>query len=245
MHPGQPRRSCDACAPAPRPVSIICKACGQEAPVPQRGAVPKYCSYSCKDWASKHPGQLRRPPSSCPGCGTHFPPSRGRRYCSKLCGEIARGEIFYGPKQQKVCAVPECGRQFIAARSSSRCCSERCMKRLYNRESRADGRQKPDPWSDRRRENYHRRRALKKDAETGAAVVFSAIAERDRWRCGICGKAVRRGAGWPHPKSPSLDHIVPLTKGGRHSPDNVQLAHLGCNTSKGNRGGGEQLLLIG
>jgi 5-methylcytosine-specific restriction endonuclease McrA len=76
-------------------------------------------------------------------------------------------------------------------------------------------------------------------------VVFYEIAERDRWKCRLCGKRVMRSRPWPDPLSPSLDHIVPLTKGGAHDPSNVQLAHLRCNTAKGNRGGGEQLMLIG
>ena len=30
----------------------------------------------------------------------------------------------------------------------------------------------------------------------------------------------------------SIDHIIPLSKGGTHTHDNVQLAHLGCNSRK-------------
>jgi 5-methylcytosine-specific restriction endonuclease McrA len=40
----------------------------------------------------------------------------------------------------------------------------------------------------------------------------------------------------PDPMSPSLDHILPLSKGGTHEPRNVQLAHLGCNVRKYNSG---------
>jgi 5-methylcytosine-specific restriction endonuclease McrA len=50
---------------------------------------------------------------------------------------------------------------------------------------------------------------------------------------------------YQHPKAVSIDHIVPLSLGGHNTKANVQLAHLGCNISKGNRGGGEQLRLIG
>jgi 5-methylcytosine-specific restriction endonuclease McrA len=76
--------------------------------------------------------------------------------------------------------------------------------------------------------------------------VFATIAERDRWRCHLCRKAVsRKLRGTSRPLSPSLDHVVPLSKGGAHDPANVRLAHLRCNLSKGNRGGGEQLSLIG
>jgi len=45
--------------------------------------------------------------------------------------------------------------------------------------------------------------------------------------------------------SASLDHIFPLSLGGDHVRENVHAAHLRCNISKNNRGGNEQLLLIG
>ncbi|MFD7609705.1 HNH endonuclease [Streptomyces sp. NPDC059828] len=126
-----------------------------------------------------------------------------------------------------------------------RCCSEKHGKQLYNRESRADGRQKPPRWTDERRDRYHRRRAQKKETSTGEAVLLAEIAERDGWRCHICQKAVDPGLVWPHSMSPSLDHVVPLSKGGPHEPRNVRLSHVRCNTARGNRGGGEQLLLTG
>ncbi|NKT05174.1 hypothetical protein GS485_11095 [Rhodococcus hoagii] len=50
---------------------------------------------------------------------------------------------------------------------------------------------------------------------------------------------------YPHPKSASLDHVIPLSCGGAHDPSNVALAHLACNVAKGDRGGGEQLFLFG
>lgn len=68
---------------------------------------------------------------------------------------------------------------------------------------------------------------------------------RDGWRCGICKGKVDAKLSAPHPMSASLDHIVPLSRGGDHTRANTQLAHLRCNIAKGNRGGGEQLLLVG
>jgi 5-methylcytosine-specific restriction endonuclease McrA len=49
----------------------------------------------------------------------------------------------------------------------------------------------------------------------------------------------------PHLKVPTIDHIVPLADGGDDVKVNVQLAHFICNSIKGDRGGGEQLLLVG
>lgn len=70
------------------------------------------------------------------------------------------------------------------------------------------------------------------------------ISERDGWVCGICGKHVDETLKHPHPRSKSLDHIVPLIAGGEHTRINVQLAHLGCNMSKRAKRNG-QLRLVG
>ncbi len=68
---------------------------------------------------------------------------------------------------------------------------------------------------------------------------------RDKWICGICRKKVDQSAGAPDPMRASLDHIVPISRGGGHTYDNVQCSHLRCNVSKNAGGGGEQLILIG
>jgi 5-methylcytosine-specific restriction endonuclease McrA len=38
---------------------------------------------------------------------------------------------------------------------------------------------------------------------------------------------------------------VPLSRGGPHVLENLQIAHYVCNLSKGNRDGGGQILLVG
>lgn len=51
--------------------------------------------------------------------------------------------------------------------------------------------------------------------------------------CGICGKIVERQYRYPHPMSATIDHIIPLAKGGHPSDlDNLQLAHFACNRRK-------------
>ena len=52
--------------------------------------------------------------------------------------------------------------------------------------------------------------------------------------CALCGKPVDFSLKWPDPMSATIDHIIPVARGG--SPDaieNMQLAHLCCNISKG------------
>lgn len=51
--------------------------------------------------------------------------------------------------------------------------------------------------------------------------------------CGICGKQVDKRLSYPHPMSPTVDHIIPVIKGGHPSDiDNLQLAHWCCNRQK-------------
>ena len=54
--------------------------------------------------------------------------------------------------------------------------------------------------------------------------------------CGICGQPVDFSLKWPHPLSPTIDHIVPVIKGG-HPSDiaNLQLAHFACNRQKSDK----------
>ena len=70
------------------------------------------------------------------------------------------------------------------------------------------------------------------------------IYERDCWMCGICGRKINKRLKHPNPLSKSIDHIVPVSKGGSDAPINVQAAHLRCNMLKKAQSGG-QLRLIG
>lgn len=61
------------------------------------------------------------------------------------------------------------------------------------------------------------------------------IYARDGWICGICALPVDRSTVYPDPGSASLDHIIPMSRGGGHVASNVQLAHVYCNSVKGAR----------
>lgn len=215
-----------------------CKYCGVE--IDHLSLKSVYCSIECRD---RH--KLPCPPVSCVTCRTDLPDWGRSQFCSRRCADVARGVVAPVPLVARLCALPECGQRFQPRRESERCCSERHGKLLYNRESRADGRQKPPPWTDARRDRYHRRRAQKKQTSSGDPVLLAEIAERDEWRCHLCRVDVDSSLLWPNPLSPSLDHVVPLSLGGPHTPENVRLAHLSCNSAKGNRGGEEQLLRVG
>ena len=54
--------------------------------------------------------------------------------------------------------------------------------------------------------------------------------------CGICGQPVDMSLKYPHPGSPSIDHIIPIDRGGHPSDiSNLQLAHWKCNRAKANK----------
>jgi len=120
-----------------------------------------------------------------------------------------------------------CGAWFIRDRMAcdnltSRCCSAVCNSR------------------------YHKSlRRVRKRGAYKARVSARYIYERDGWRCQLCRKKVDRRKMVPHPMAPTLDHIVPLAKGGTHEPANVWTAHYLCNCRKSAGGGGEQLMLFG
>lgn len=54
--------------------------------------------------------------------------------------------------------------------------------------------------------------------------------------CGICGTPVDKTLRSPHPLSPTVDHIIPVAKGGHPSAlENLQLAHRICNRAKSDK----------
>ena len=54
--------------------------------------------------------------------------------------------------------------------------------------------------------------------------------------CGICGQPVDFRLKWPDPLSPTIDHIIPVAKGGHPSDiNNLQLAHFTCNRQKSDK----------
>lgn len=70
------------------------------------------------------------------------------------------------------------------------------------------------------------------------------VFERDGWKCQICGRPLDRTRKAPHPRSPTIDHIIPLGVGGSHTYDNVQAAHFRCN-SKRQHIGPAQMIMFG
>lgn len=68
-----------------------------------------------------------------------------------------------------------------------------------------------------------------------SGITLKAVIERDNGICQICGLPIDDtdiNNGHIGRMYPTLDHIIPLSKGGSHTWNNVQLAHMKCNAGK-------------
>jgi len=101
--------------------------------------------------------------------------------------------------------------------------------------------------SDKCRRKYHdRQKEIKRRLETindiDYTITLQKLIKRDNNICYICNKECNlndytyRGntfiAGNYYP---SIEHVIPLSKGGTHTWDNIKLAHRICNTLKGTK----------
>lgn len=154
----------------------------------------------------------------------------------------------------KTCA--HCGAAHERARAKY--CTDLCQHRAYNERRKADGRlaayraQHRDKISAYNRAYWAehgsprvlyaetlkagdlRRRARKAGVETQSVRAVD-VFERDQWVCWLCSETIDRLTKWPAPASASIDHVVPLARGGPHTLDNVRAAHLRCNMAKGTK----------
>lgn len=243
--------------------SSTCPYCGCELPPRRRAHCGKpeckraYNNARGQQWNAEHPGYRSRYERknvysyerTCEQCGETFQTKHhDGRYCSRRCHALARritGVALIphpGPYSSLPAKHPavlmqrteykrlfvagrcaRCGKDFVAHSEIglARYCSRACQ--------RQDGKD--------------RRRALKRGV---GQVTYKRIDifERDGWRCHLCGRRVRRDVSTHHPLAPTIDHLVPLSRGGPDAPYNVACAHRRCNTLK-NATGESQLLLIG
>lgn len=153
--------------------------------------------------------ERRRRLVNCPRCGKEFWPwfdgTHARKFCNRRCAF---------PKKPKAIRVPQergcqwCGNQF-RGRRSQKFCRKQCNDIAKSKRRKAKLRGSTAP-------------------ETSIAYIY----ERDRGTCWLCKQKVKRSVRWPLSGAPSIDHVIPLSKGGTDEPSNLRLAHLGCNRTK-------------
>lgn len=113
-----------------------------------------------------------------------------------------------------ICIV--CGNEFETFNPSQKTCCKECGKKLtYARKQ-------------------HR---IPKNQIVDKDITLEALYRRDSGVCYLCGGMCDwydRTFICVGEKYPSIDHIVPVSRGGLHAWNNVRLAHFGCNSKKSN-----------
>jgi hypothetical protein len=133
--------------------------------------------------------------------------------------EIARVkalEIWYTNNPRKTLNCLECNKSFIGTKCRIYCSSD-CSKKAGIRSSRIS------------------RKMLERKAfieHVNPMKVF----KRDNYKCKLCGCDTPLSLRGKHePNSPELDHIIPISKGGKHSYSNTQLLCRQCNQDKSDK----------
>lgn len=167
---------------------------------------------------AQRPTRMKR--SACSVCAAAFaqPVSGRSRTCSAACAKALMLASL-----GKLNACRDCGAGVLSHMPTPRC---PLCQREWNRRK-----------CQQRRDAGHGR--TKHDGMT----IFN-LGDRDAWRCHLCRRRVDRTLKFPHPASPTFDHLVPVSDGGEDVRANLRLAHFSCNCGRGD-GGTVQLMLVG
>jgi len=160
---------------------------------------------ACGEVVERDVSNVRRSNTICAAC------EEKKRRIEELARVIA---AIAEKKTPKIC--PSCGEAFYSEYPEKRYCSKKCKRKKKAGAS-------------------IRRRCRHYGVYYDPAVTAQKVFERDNMICQICGKPCD-----PEDKSwgasgalyPSVDHIIPLAKGGTHTWDNVQCVHVLCNSYK-------------
>jgi 5-methylcytosine-specific restriction endonuclease McrA len=128
------------------------------------------------------------------------------------------------PKNKKTagyytCTV--CGKtEWVESHSQKRFCSKACYAK--------------SPLSLKRKKDAkkNRRHRLRSNSPVSQTITIKALMKKFRGRCKYCNTACVIPEGYNQPNEGTIDHVMPLSKGGLHLWSNVQLLCRSCNTAK-------------
>ena len=128
-----------------------------------------------------------------------------------------------------------CGKHFQGVQSTAQHCSPECSVKSYGSRKPEAARERASRWLaanlDKHRMKEHRRRAQKVATQADRFTTHDVrMAHGDT--CYLCGRKINFRLKYPNPKSPSLDHVIALSRGGTHTLGNVAMTHLDCNVQK-------------
>lgn len=200
----------------------------------------KFCSAECRkqDWERSHPKREKPKPityqRTCEWCGTTFESNNpNKKYCSDDC--CYKGRLKLKRDQWGKAYIPrtyvckECGTEFTTecGDTHSVFCCQSCAETYERRQEHQTERHK----SYMREAKKKRERQLK--AQFVSEVSYDTLYKRDKGICQICGLPVHPDKGCDNSWDGTIDHIIPLSVGGKHALDNCQLSHRICNSLKG------------
>jgi hypothetical protein len=243
---------------------FVCRNCGCEyVPQAERGPKSEFCSQGCRAWhrSGLKPDKDGLLHLECGHCGKRFETKHKRKYCCRSCQEsagrfrenkicaVCSKEFTAKTKGAKTCS-PVCSQRMRSIRDRRRFTCTNCDKQFYRKSGNSAGLfcSRICFFSWKKKSNgkpvryplpitngsTHRRRA-KRFGVAHESVKASSIFERDQWVCKLCGCEVDRYAIAPQPNAPTIDHIIPISRGGPHVPSNLQCAHWRCNLRKGSK----------
>lgn len=196
-----------------------CQECG--GPYRSRHLAQRFCGATCARLNKTLPRSCRIELHACRMCDKVLTQPR-RVFCGEQCrleSERLRFRATFTSKAQPTrLPCSDCGEQWETSTRNNGGVCLRCQRRRFRREYGSTDRQRA------------RSRGVRYEP-----IKRSTVYERDNWTCQLCGDPIEREARAPHPMSASLDHIIPLARGGDHVYANVQCAHFLCNSIKGDR----------
>lgn len=224
-----------SCKPAA--AMLACKQCGKGFRRHEKGGGSRsvFCSLVCEKGfrAERKANRIKRIAAeriasirevTCQRCGALFSTQhRDKLYCSEACSYEAQKD--YSRKRSRERFVPvkpsiikECAAclRFFLADKKRVTCSEICKEQHVKNQNI----------------EHNIRRIFRQNGCEAEPYSRIQVLKRDKWRCGICGRKVNRKAKFPADDSASIDHVIPLAKGGADAEWNVQCAHFGCNYGK-------------
>lgn len=193
-------------------INKVCEWCGKEFTVPARNAhIARFCSDKCRDtWHSRE----------VKGHGTQD------KYLKERKKQKQERRIKLKKERiQKIKTVKclWCGKRFETIIQAQVTCSSKCSHKRRNRMA----------W-ERKEGRLNESNIVNKD------ITLEKLYQRDKGICHLCGgkcnfddiNITEEGYYITGKTYPSIDHVIPIAKGGKHSWNNVKIAHHRCNTLK-------------
>lgn len=202
--------------PRAKVVSLSCQHCRgvfalSEARLRYRqrdGREVKFCSKACDGLSRRQTGTFVEVP--CAQCGKQLTRRAGRLGAAAFCGSACRGAYDSTPGSKWSGYSPDKSAQLAYMRE-------------YTKRNRDRHNERGRAWAKNNRAYRNFMCQVRRAAGVITFDQWQAVFDKSGHVCVACGSADRL----------QLDHIVPVARGGRTEPDNLQVLCGPCNQSKG------------